>query len=517
MPLPAAILVALALLVSPAIRAQSADRPFGKDEAEHLLNRIGFGGTPEEIAAATARGREATVDFLLDRALEETAAAAPFPVQDVRTEARKAVRAEGRKLDPAERRKLTAAARQKDGEQLLRYRDAWIERMISSESPAVEKLTLFFAGHFTSSQRDVKNSAHMIAQAETLRRNALGSFRTMLHEIARDPAMLAYLDNDDNKKQAPNENFAREVMELFTLGVGNYTEADVKEAARAFTGWRAEGDRFVLNARQHDFGTKTVLGRTGRFDGDDVLDILLAEEAAPRFVASRMLSFFVAPDPSPALIAKYAALLRANDWSLRPVFRSLFLDPAFYADDVMFGRILGPVEFGVAMARKFPGRKPPGRLVAAAADLLGQSLFAPPNVKGWEGGESWMTTSAMLLRGNLALAMVDGADAIKTDLFRRSSGELQGGYGREPLVWKPDFEVGRLLETAAVETPEQAVDVLCDRFLSAPVSAEARAELVSYVKASCIDGRFIVRGPVSERAHRRLLHLILSLPEAQLG
>ena len=512
------VLLAGGLLCFPvAVRAQSAERAFGRDEAEHLLNRIGFGGTPEEISAATARGREATVDYLLDRAVAEAAATPAFPTKDVRSEARKSVRAAGRGLDPAERRKLTAEARQKDGEQLLRYRDAWIERMIVAESPVIEKLTLFFAGHFTSSQRDVKNSAQMIAQAETLRRNALGSFRTMLHEVARDPAMLAYLDNDDNKKQAPNENFAREVMELFTLGVGNYTEADVKEAARAFTGWRAEGDRFVLNARQHDFGTKSVLGRTGRFDGDDVLDILLEEEAAPRFLASRILSFFVAPDPPPALVVKYAALLRANDWNLRPVFRALFLDPAFYAEDVMFGRILGPVEFGVAMARKFPGTKPPGRLVAAAADLLGQSLFAPPNVKGWEGGESWMTTSAMLLRGNLALAMVEGADAIKGDLFRRPSGDLQGGYGREPLTWKPELDLGRLLEAARVETPEQAVDVLCDRFLSAPLSSEARAGLVSYVKASLIDGRFVVRGPVSERAHRRLVHLILSLPEAQLG
>jgi uncharacterized protein (DUF1800 family) len=510
--------LALFVAVGGAVAAQKA-AAWTAEEAEHLLNRAAFGGTPEEIAELVALGREAAVDRLLAVAESDARAVAarPTPAVDVRAEARRRVREEGRTLSPESRRALLNEARQADGRQLLRYRDEWVGRMITAEYPVAEKVALFWAGHFTSSQRDVKNSALMIRQAETLRRGALGSFRTLLYDVARDPAMLAYLDNDDNRKRAPNENFAREVMELFTLGEGRYTEVDVKEAARAFTGWRSEGGAFVLDPRQHDFGEKTVLGRTGRFGGDDVLEILLASEDAPRFVASRLLAFFVTPDPRPDLVLRYADALRKHDWRLRPVLRELFLDPAFYAEDVKFGRILGPVEFGVAVARKFPGVKPPARLVATAADALGQSLFAPPNVKGWEGGEAWINTASALQRGNLALAMIEGLDAVPGDVFRRPSADLLGAYDRAPFTWKPTFEIGAWLESLGVTTPEGAVDALCERFLSGPVSAESRATLIAYVRNATVDGRFVVRGPVSERAHRRLLHLVLSLPEAQLG
>jgi uncharacterized protein (DUF1800 family) len=502
-------------LAAAVLGAQSAERPFGPEEAEHLLNRAGFGGPPEEIARLVRLGRAAAVDDLIATALRVEAARTPFEIRDWRSDVRRDLRAKGKTLNDEQRREATRVARQEDGAQLLAYRERWIASMIDSPSPLFDKLCLFWAGHFTSSQKDVRNSAHMIRQHETVRRNAFGSFRTMLHEVARDPAMLAYLDNDDNKKHAPNENFAREVMELFTLGLGNYTEDDVREAARAFTGWRADDGRFALNARQHDFGNKKVLGRVGRWNGDDVLELLLEHPAAPRFVAGRILGFFVAPDPPAALVDRYARLLRENRWALEPVFRALFNDPEFYSPEFRGNRILGPVEFGAALARKLPAPRPPARLVSYAADSLGQSLFAPPNVKGWEGGEAWITTSAMLVRGNLALAMVEGLDAVRDNGFRRPAGDL---YGRaEPVAWKSKLDVGALLEAAGVATPEQAVDALCDRFLSVPVSVEARRTLIDYATAGCSEGNFVVRGPVANRAHLRLLHLILSLPEAQLG
>jgi uncharacterized protein (DUF1800 family) len=363
----------------------------------------------------------------------------------------------------------------------------------------------------------------MIQQNQTLREHALGSFRLMLHEIARDPAMLEYLDNNRNRKGAPNENFAREVMELFTLGVGNYTEEDIREAAKAFTGWSFVGDRFVLNERQHDYSEKKVLGRKGRWNGDDVLDILLDQPAAPRFVASRILGFFVTPDPPERMVARYAELLRKHAWNLKPVMRALFLDPEFYSEAYACSRILGPVEFAVSIARKLPcEKKPPAFLIALACDSLGQSLLAPPNVKGWEGGEAWLSTSTVLERGNLALAMVEGLDV--EAMRSRFSGSGRGaGFAfmdrnERPRGWHPKLKLSEFLEQRKASTPAEVVNVLCDHFLSVPVSDEARASLEKYLLDGLSEGEaFSTDGILAGRRLLRLTHLILSLPEAQLG
>jgi hypothetical protein len=344
----------------------------------------------------------------------------------------------------------------------------------------------------------------------------------MLHEIARDPAMLEYLDNNRNRKGAPNENFAREVMELFTLGPGNYTEEDIREAARAFTGWTFQGDRFVLNDRQHDFGDKTVLGRKGKLDGKAVLDILLDQPAAPRFIASRILGFFVTPEPPDTMIARYAALLREHQWHLRPVMRSLFLDPEFYSDRYACSRILGPVEYSVAIARKLPSEtKPPAFMIALACDSLGQSLLAPPNVKGWEGGEAWITTSTLLDRGNLALAMVGGlsVDAMRSRFGGRANAAFAFVDGSaRPRGWRPKLRFDDFLRARNAATPRDVVRVLCDHFLSVPVSDEAQASLEKFLSDGLSEGEpFSPEGILAGYRLVKLVHLILSLPEAQLG
>jgi uncharacterized protein (DUF1800 family) len=362
-------------------------------------------------------------------------------------------------------------------------------------------------------------------QNEFLRDEALGSFRTLLHGIAKDPAMLRYLDNNRNRKGKPNENFAREVMELFSLGEGNYGENDVKEAARAFTGWNFRNDRFVLDAANHDFGEKTLFGRTGRFGGEDVIDLLLEHPASTRFVAGRLLGFFVHHAPPTVMVDRYADLLRKHDWNIAPVLRTLFNDPDFYRPEFVGSRILGPIEFGVAVARRLPGdRKAPGWLVAFAADGMGQSLLAPPNVRGWEGGDAWMTSSSLLARGNLALAMSDGFDARSAstlglggsaDATNRIVGALRAGGAKD---WRPEIPVGRWIRESGLKDPEDVVDALCTRFLGVGVSDASRDTLLTYafdVLPPDWDAPSMTKD--ADRRLARLLHLVLSLPEAQLG
>jgi uncharacterized protein (DUF1800 family) len=507
-------------LAALAVHAPAQAFRFGPAEAEHLLNRAGFGGTPEQIASLVAMGPEKAVDQLLEAtALGSDSGLPVFLPEDTKARPDPEVM---RAMTDDERKKFQQEMRRKDQAQLFQFRNWWIDRMINTTAPVEEKMTLFWAGHFTSSQRDVKDSAHMIQQNQTLRDQALGNFRLMLHAIARDPAMLEYLSASKNRKNAPNENFAREVMELFTLGLGNYTEEDIREAARAFTGWGYVGDRFVLNDKQHDSGDKTVLGSTGKWDGGDVLDILLAQPAAPRFVASRILGFFVTPHPPEAMVARYAALLRQHEWNVKPVMRALFLDPDFYAPEHMFSRILGPVEYAVSIARKLPcTQKPPAFMIAMACDRLGQSLLAPPNVKGWEGGEAWITTSTLLERGNLAQALVDGLDV--DEMRGRFGGERLPGFGfmdraERPRGWHPKLRLAEFLKQRDASGPKDVVVVLCDHFLSVPVSDEARASLEKFLTDDLAAGeKFSFEGMLAERRLEKLVHLILSLPEAQLG
>ena len=339
--------------------------------------------------------------------------------------------------------------------------------------------------------------------------------------------MLEYLDNNKNRKGAPNENFAREVMELFTLGAGNYGEADIKEAARAFTGWTARGNRFVFVRRVHDGGIKTILGKKGRFDGTEALDIMLARPEASTFVAERLLRYFVGPELPRGMVARYGRLLRRNAWELAPVLSTLFTDPDFYRPEVMGSRILGPVEFLVGICRRL-GETPGGQVLAGFADQLGQTLLDPPNVKGWEGGEAWITTATFLQRGNLAGYLVAGfsprriledfsdGDVRKMgpEERRATMREMRGmlGRGGRRMQWSPESRLGDFVAAAGAASPEQIVDLLCDRFLGVTVTEESRLSLISLLR----DATTPERAP-SEAALQRVVHVILSLPEAQLG
>ncbi|HYC77493.1 MAG TPA: DUF1800 domain-containing protein, partial [Planctomycetota bacterium] len=452
------------------------------------MNRAAFGGTPEDAARLSALGREAAVDLLLDEA--ERAAAVPLDadLSDLRAEARLKARALEGPSAAAERRRLLDQARDADERRLGAFRGAWFDRMSRGPAPALEKATLFWSQHFTTSRLEVRDGAAVMRQHLLLRRLALGDFRALLHAIARDPAMLEYLDADRNRRGRPNENFAREVMELFVLGLGAYGEADVREAARAFTGWSAEDGRFVFRPRLHDFGSKTVLGRTGAWNGDDVLDVLLEQDAAPRFLARRLLAFYVAPEPSDAFTARIADAFRRNGRRIRPTLRAIFLDPEF--DAARGARVSSPAEFAASLARKLPGEPQPGAFLARACDAMGHALFAPPNVKGWEGDDAWIDPSAILLRSRLALTMVEGADADRSGAFR--GGALGGATPRRTRA----FDVASFLAARGAVDAERAVDALCDHFLAVPVSAASRSALIAYASERLVDGDSLaLRGP----------------------
>ena len=312
--------------------------------AAHLLRRAGFGGTPAEVDALHGLGLRKAVDRLLDWSAPDPA----LPRMKIAVTSRPD-RREFAGLTREQRQAKAREYRRRDRQQYAVIREWWMRGMIRTIHPTRERLALFWHGHFTSGYRDVRNSYHLYIQNTTLRRLAGGSFAELLHEISRDPAMLEYLDNNRNRKGAPNENYAREVMELFTLGEGAYTERDIKEAARALTGWTFSGNRFRFDVRNHDAGEKTILGRTGNFDGAQFLDILLDQPPAYRWIARRLFEYFAHRRPTDADIDGLARTLKRADWQLKPMLRQLFLSNEFYSARSMRTRIKGPVELLVGM------------------------------------------------------------------------------------------------------------------------------------------------------------------------
>ena len=273
----------------------------------------------------------------------------------------------------------------------------WAERMLVTRRPLEEKLTLFWHGHFATGNGKVRDTRMMLRQNEMLRANAAGSFRDLLAGILTDPAMLVYLDNGENRKGHPNENFGRELLELFTMGVGNYTEQDIREASRAFTGWTNDVLEFRFDPELHDFGEKEFLGRKGNFDGDDIVDIILEQPATADFITAKLYRFFVAEEPPPAVRSELAALFREANYELEPVLKRIFLSRDFYSPAAFGTQIKSPVQLVVSTYRKMGLEELPtvpdfNGLTAS----LGQSLFYPPNVAGWAGGRTWITPATLL-------------------------------------------------------------------------------------------------------------------------
>ncbi len=384
--------------------------PWNRRLAAHLLRRAGFGGSPADLDRFTALSPGAAVDALIafprDGGPAAQPALEPPPVPPFRmgAAARAAMAADPAMVQARKAFQMTANADRRDN--LIALRTWWLERMIGTAAPLQEKMTLFWHGHFTSSPEKGTSAQELLVQNQLFRDEALGNVRELTLRVSRDPAMLRYLDNNVNQKAHPNENYARELMELFTLGIGNYTETDVRESARAFTGWtfRRNPDGtgvFFDNVRQHDDGAKTFLGQTGDFTGADIVAIIFKQPAAARFFATKLLAFFVYMDPEPQLVDQVAELLRRNDYELRPVMSALLRSNVFFSDRAYRALVKSPVEFVVGTHQLF-GVPNVARIELAALTQMGQTLFYPPNVKGWDGGAAWLNSQTLLTRENFA-------------------------------------------------------------------------------------------------------------------
>ncbi len=384
-------LLALLAVTSVAAGEEAAAVPMGYADARHLLARTGFGPTDAEIRLYAAMSRDEGVDHLLREA--RTRAATPPTAFASDTGA---LRLPPRNA-PEEERKAYRREQVREG---LELRAWWMQEMCLTPSPLTERMTLFWHNHFTSSQQKVRIARLMYTQNETLRANALGNFGTLLHAAAKDPAMLVYLDGARNRKGQPNENFAREVMELFTLGEGHYTEQDVKEAARSFTGWSLDREAGTYRFRPaiHDYGSKTVLGRSGDLDGDAVLDILLAQPSTAEYVTAKLWREFVAPEPDPREIKRIAQAFRSSGYDIKVALRALLGSEAFWAAGNRGALVKSPIEFVVGTIRQLEVTPVSGLPFAIVAAGMGQNLFAPPNVKGWPGGNAWIDTNTLLAR-----------------------------------------------------------------------------------------------------------------------
>jgi uncharacterized protein (DUF1800 family) len=334
-----------------------------------------------------------------------------------------------------------------------------------------------------------------------LREHGTGRFPDLLQRVARDPAMLVYLDGASNKKGRPNENFAREVMELFTTGVGPYTEADVQEAARAFTGWGVRDNAFFFNAGDHDDGDKTVLGHRGKLDGSDVLTLLAEHPATAQRIVRRLFTFFAYDDPEPKVLAPLVATFQSTQGSIREVLRALFLSAAFSSDRAYRARIKSPAELVIGAIRALGGTFTPRQVVSLLA-RMGQDLFNPPSVKGWDGGPAWISTSTMFERFNFAASLTTA----------------RGPEGTSHVV--PESVFNGLAPTSA----EQALGLAAEHLVDGQLAEPTRAAILTYFSTPDPQGPKDKGQPASPFADKKawdtkvrgLLHLLLSSAEYQL-
>ncbi|MDF1809536.1 MAG: DUF1800 domain-containing protein [Phycisphaerales bacterium] len=401
------------------------DEDFGYAQARHLLLRAGFGGTDEQIRTLVQWGPEAAVDHLLN--FEEIPADADrrdafdHNIIHPRTtaEQQSLMRARQSKDEDvlAQFRTMRQKAQRADRTQMREIQRWWFTRMIQSPRPLQEKLTLFWHGHFATSFRITEDSYHMYSQNRMFRANAAGNFADLLRAIIRDPAMLKYLNNNQNRKSSPNENFAREIMELFSLGEGNYSERDIKDGAKALTGFTFRDDAFYFNKNGHDNNTKQVLGMSGNFDADGFVNAILFSPACAPFICAKIYKFFVADIPTDVkeltgpqrtVVRNMSSMLQDQRYALKPILRRLFLSRHFYDASVMGNKIKSPLELVVGAVRTLnvPIRHIPH--LTEAMDMMGQSIFLPPSVKGWDGGRSWINTSTMYVRQNTLAYMLTG-------------------------------------------------------------------------------------------------------------
>ena len=388
------------------------------DDARHLLARTGFGPTLAEVQALVGRSRDEAVDAILADARSEPSVAPPawtatppgpdeLPHAGMSADERKALRLEQRA-------------------KLVELRGWWLAEMRASPSSLTERMTLFWHDHFATGVQKVRDPRLMYAQNALFRREALGNFARLLHAVSRDPAMLIWLDGSRNRRGKPNENFAREVMELFTLGEGHYAQADVTEAARAFTGFTVdrESEHAVFRPRRHDSGAKSLLGEHNDFDADGALDVLLAQPQAATFIVTKLWREFVSPTADASEVLRIANAFRTSHYEVKVALRALLLSDAFWDPRNRGALVKSPVELVVGTLRVLPADTADTRAIVTATARMGETLFAPPNVRGWPGGDAWINSATLAARKQFIaratrMSTVPAMDRTHADLWQR--------------------------------------------------------------------------------------------------
>ena len=569
------------------------------ERAAHLLERAGFGGTPEEIRALAQLTPEQAVQRLVRyEAIDNSHLQPfdesgiwdpeldPFPVSRPATTDQAKARGEalGVQLKPGGNRRMQPVVNKffywLRASRLETNRAAywWAQRMLTTNRPLEEKMALFWHGHFATSEEKVRDYRKMLGQLDLYYRYGTGNFRDLVIGVAQDPAMLAFLDAGVNVKGAPNENFAREIMELFTMGVGNYSEQDIREAARAFTGWNYVDLKFVVNRDEHDDSDKSVLGQRGPLDGVQVIDVILAQPVTAEFLASKIYRFFVREDVTPQLRRQLGAVLRDNRYEIAPLLTTILLSRDFYSAPSYGTRIKGPVELVVSTYKKLGLTSVPGVPdFNDTTSTLGQQLFRPPTVAGWAQGRSWVTPGLLIERGNFARDVVfPDINYIPTDRYpslltgdeirsvheRISLGYditsatkpmsmAYGGAGDAGMAmsssmvdrdedfntryasyrgWqmavekvKPiprtfaQLDLTAMVEREKLTSTTQVVDYFLGRLLVVQIDATRRAELIAFLDAELGTADIQRAQTYMEDPLRMLVHLILSMPEYQLG
>jgi uncharacterized protein (DUF1800 family) len=443
-----------------------------RSQVAHLLRRAGFGATQAELDQYTALGFSGAVDRLLN----------PEQVDDSATDQLVAPLAlSSDPTDPTARKQIEAA------------KFYWLNRMVYTQRPLQEKLTLFWHNHFATANSKVANAVLMLQQIQLFRDNGLGSFQTLLQKVTRDPAMLIWLDNRLNRKSAPNENYAREVQELFTVGIGNFSEQDVHEAARAFTGYALDkqfDSIFIPN--QHDNGVKTFQGQTGPFDADDILGILVQNPACAQFLTTKLFSYFVYDDPDPSTIARLSNTFASTGYDIRSVLRDIFTGPEFLSPQAYHAVIKQPADVVIGSLKSL-NVQDVGPDATQSLRRMGQDLLNPPDVSGWKGGPAWINSTTLFERFNWGLKLASGRDSGKpyfADIASQISGN--GLTSASDLV---DYYLGLLVD--------------------GDVTSDARQALVDYLNSS---GSFDLSDPTTlDMKARGLVHLVLAAPTYQLA
>ena len=429
--------------------------PFDRRRAAHLYRRGGFGATRQQLDAAVAAGPRKAVQQLLNA--EES----------------------DQERELAEH--LVAAALA--GGSIESGAAAWLHRMLTSPAQAREKLTLFWHGHFATGADKVTDLQLMQGQNRVLREHALGDFRELAQKISKDPAMLIYLDSATNRKSHPNENYARELMELFCLGEGNYTEDDVLELARCFTGWGVKRRRYKFNPYQHDEGVKRILGEQGPFSGEEAVDLVLKQDAVGTFIAGKLVKFLVMDEPtlSREQLEPLAQTFRASGLQILPLVEQILASNLFYSDHAIGKKIRSPVELAVGVMRCLEGSANALQLCNRLKDV-GHGLYYPPNVKGWDGGRAWINTSTLLGRTNLM-----------GELLRDKATRFDRGT------------IGEFASQAGIRRPDEAIDWWNGLILAVPLDEQFQSRLEQLADRADNEGL------------QRMLHALTALPQCQLG